>query len=599
MLAGFAPRKIDELLRNPGSSLADILSDEEAISEFRSANAKLVARLLEVDGMDFIVRLITNRDLDDSLTPLQKQHLPFIASELVACEVDSMLDAFTRIIPGTRTPLDRMFDALVDGHETNPTVLGYIIRVLLVLINRRVSVVDKYIAEHHQVIMDALVDLMFDKSVADLLFRLCLDEDVRSFRLDFNKLLSSLNSSNCDNIFWLIDSVFGKPLLGNNERVTNAFTMIRSDLIDKEGLGKLVDLALAIESGPVATTAMNIVSVLLQYSFSRAGSAQSSPFSELSTPLDNTGWETFNTLPSSSNVPIAVSHVIDEDSCVFDDEDDVTTGSPPPLNAADTQTDPKPLRFPLTPFTEFGAVLIAPFVSRLSGEEGSAVFSQVMAARNLMQTHAFVRLISYLVKYNQQISGRLEGTFVGSVVSTVLFRYPSSSAIHNACRDCVINDSLSVDEVSIIASAFIPPAVAYLAATSVSSGGCFGHVCRILYHITKQFGDKTVLAQYPASCDKIAWAAKRWVEIDTRLADRDQQPSRVPSPQGVMPIIDLDPGSLDQFVPVFTIDSPTTDSLSPQVRFEPGSSLTELSSSTDSWGNVGIVDEPDSARSDI
>jgi hypothetical protein len=567
--SAFVPRKIDELLKNPSSSLYDLMLDQEAISEFRSGNQKLVSRLTEVDGMDMLVHLICGKYPSDQLSIQQRLQLPFTASELVACELDAMLDAFTRVIPGHRTPLDQLFDFIIEGTETNPTVLGYVVRVLLVLINRRVAVIDNYIREHHDAISDALLDLTFDRSIADLLFRLCLDDDIKAFRLDFNGMISRMNSRNSDNIFWLIDSIFGRPLLGNNDKVHIVFGVIKEDLVGKNGLREFARKILC-DDVAVSTATLDMLSVFIQYCFTRPEPQESggNTFSEISTPAnDLASWEGFGT---SSTLSSRTSKS-NEDSCAFDD-DEVMTGSP----GGPTDVSPGRGEEPTT-FTELGFDLIETCIPLI----GNSSFTLDHASK----THSFLRLLSRIIKYNVSKVNRVDPKYIADVVTASIFRYPKSSAIHNCCRDCILNDSLFVDELDTIQSIFVPKAIEYLKSVDLNEGGPIGHVCRILW-----FLDITS----PTDSEVVTEAINRWKATDTRLADREKQvPSRVPSPQGVTPIIDLEPAVGDgwatsiDFSPSFPSNE---ESLSPQVRFAQPSSLTELSSSTDSW-NSGIVDD--------
>lgn len=565
MIGGFAPRKIDELLRNPFSDLVDILSDEEAISEFRSGNPQLVSRVTASNGMTLIVNLLTNQDLPQSLTEQQRLQLPFIASELVACEVDALLDAFSREAPGHLSPQARLMEFLIEGSECNPTVLGYVVRALLVLTNRRVSAVNKYVSDHEKVLSDALLDLMADKSVADLFFRFCLDEDIKGFRPDFNGLFSRLNSENADNCIWLMDMIFGKPIMGNEERLQSVFDCLKIDFVDKNGLHALLQKASQNEDEITSRAAMDILSILIQFSFTRPVITASA--------VSNSAWETFAApAPSKNRFTIEDD---EDDSCVFDDD-----MSPKPTVA--------PSRFGSSKYTDFGSLVV------------SACISFSPQTKSLSHLYSLMRLRARVIKYSDvRLTDNAKG--IAESVTDAMYRYPNSSALHNACLDCIINDSLCEDEIRVFASVFVPRAIEYLRSTSEISGGVRGHLNRILAYLSTVLGN-----DLPTTSEEdmavIGQAIARWRETDCRLADRDKQvPSRAPSPQGATPIIDLDPAVGDQwtsmdFVASFPVEnSPESDSYSPQVRQGSRSgvnTLTELSSSTDSWtSGRGIVDE--------
>ena len=544
-------RRIDELLRNPLSSLVDILLDDEAISEFRSGNQKLVSRITEVDGMNMLLNLITSQEVDSSLTDSQRQQLPFVAAEFVACEVDAMLDAFTRVVPGQRTPLDRLFDFLILGNETNPTVLGYLVRVLLVYTNRRVDIMDKYIAEHHDAIADALIEKVWDRSIADLMFRFCLDEDIRSFRLDFNKLFSHLSEATCDNIVWLIDSIFGKPLLASNDKVTVTFNHVSEDLISKGGLEKLSSAAFGDSS--IASASCDILAILVQYSFTRpAVTERGLSLGDSSTPTHLSGWETFSTKPATP----ATSSRMDDDSCVFDDE------LASPQSAA---TIPKTKDV----FTAFGSALVSASIHRFS-ESKPGIGSDVVRDFSLL------KLMARCVQYQE--FDHVDPEALSALVCEALIAYPRSSAVHNLCRDCVVMGVVfSFPELKQMARRLGKEleAITALGASSRSQVG------RMLCFLQESLGNAELLEQIGTErCALAESLIKEWQTINTRLVDRqDKVPTRVPSPHGVTPIIDLNEqwASMD-FAASFPVPADlfpadenaqmAESALSPQVRFE-------------------------------
>ncbi len=523
MLPGIVARKIDELLRTPTSSIYEIISDDEAISEFRSGNQKMIARLTSAEGVDTLINLVTIQNLPDGLSANQKMHLPFVATELIACEVDDLLDAFTRVVPGQRNGLDRLFDFLIIGDDSDPTVLGYVVRVLLVLINRRVLLVDQYLGEHLQAIQEGLLDLISDRSVADLVFRLALDEGTKSFKLDYVKLASKLNVENAVCILWFIDSLFGKPLLGNNEQVVANFNYLMEDVTNRGGLSVLLDEKCFGDDPIISASAFNIIAVLIQYCFTRPVSTESG----LSEP-PVAGWETTFASPSGTT---RIS--IDEDSCVFDDE----------MNS------PAAIIQPTTPYTQFGALLISKSIEILN--DRGQTFFQTQCLGDIMNLLAFLRFVARCSQYQSTVSPRLSPALVAHLCTESFKRYPKSSAIHNMCRDCIMNIT-DLAELNEIATVFVP-------FVTEDPERIKGHTMRILHYLDSKLTSSAVSALAdPANAELVRAAVKRWAEIDTRLVDRqDKIPTRSPSPHGVTPIIDLEVS--DQWVAM--------DFGSPQVRF--------------------------------
>jgi hypothetical protein len=502
-------RRIDELLRDSSASIYDIIADDEAISEFRSGNDKIVNRLIASDGLDALISLVTNSGIPRHLAESQKSQIPFVASELIACENDALLDSLTRIVPGQRNGLDRLFDFLILADSLDPTTAGYVVKVLLVLINRRVTVVDKYVKDHHDAVQQGLLDHLSDRSVTDLVFRLCLDDGTKSFRLDYSSLFSRMNETNSINILWLIDSMFGKPLLGNNEQVITNFHFLKADLYTKDGLSVLLSKGFSEHN----FYALEITSIVITYSFTRPAAAEPGL-------MDSGGWESFASTARSIN-----KSSIDEDSCVFDDE----------MNS------PKSVQPVLTPFTELGSLLVRESIAKLNTVHSDWISS-------IQHVHAFLRLMVRCIEFGETLSAQI----ITESVVKAFTKYPHSSAIHNLCRDCVLKSSSDIET---IAADFVPFALNELETNS--SGSMASHLTRILSHL-----DEKVPSLKEGRPEIYSQAIHRWNEIDTRLVDRqDRIPTRAPSPAGARPIIDLKVS--DQWV--------VAESTSPQVRFEVGS----------------------------
>jgi len=500
MQSAIPPRKIDELLKNENSSLVDILSDEEAISEFRSANPKMVSRITSASGLDLLLRLITSCDIPKEVSETQRLQLPYIASELVACEVDGLLDAMTRVIPGIRTPLDRLFDCFFDESESsNSTVLGYVVRVLLVLVNRRVGVIDGYVGQHHAAVMEGLMESLRDKSVADFLFRLCLDEDIKQFKLSFNRLVAAVNTENGENIVWMLDSMFGRPLLGSSDKLNVFYNQVREDLVDKGGLPLLVEKAFSPDPSIASRSCMEILSLLVQFTFTRPA------LTETVTPLGGLeqAWESFSTSMVTGGLKRGVT---DDESCLFDDEE-----PPVPLPAAS-----------VSPTVAFGQKIISACLSRVT----ESFFSGSVLG-DIQQLHSFLKLLARSLKFASE--PLIAGSLLGKIVVESFTAYPNSTAIHILGKDCVVEANLIAEQLDTFSIVFIKNAPALLLHRS-----CRSHVDRILHFIHS----KGIVQLDPELKD----AVNRWKQVDSRLADRDKKPvSRVSSPQGVTPIIDLDP----------------------------------------------------------
>lgn len=518
----FMSRKIDELLKDQTSSLIDILSDDEVISEFRSANPKLVSRIVDTEGLKLLIDVITYRDLPDSLTPAQRLQLPFIATELVACEVDQLLDAFVREVPGQQSPIDRLFDFLIEGSCRDPTVLGYVSRVLSILISRRAQAVDKYIAESEGAIHQAFIDMCFDHSVCELVIRLLVEDDVRIFPAQFSLFtFVSKNRHGDDNTgLYVLDNVLNRPGV-MHERIVQIFQRFEKDARDTLGIAPLIDSALTDrDSG-----AMEILSLLIGFCF------KYSSFSEMSTPH----WESF--LPSSSHSssthqPLPFAGGQDDDSCVFDDEEPPKDFIAPPVTIP---------RFAPTPFTDFGHYLVESLSAAISANSDGLVEEFLDSITHLV---SFFRIVYRVVSYSSS-TPRIPTDFVAKICMHSMFKYPHSSAIHNLCRDCLTCSTWSLGQLELMAQEFVPKAVKFLEISHKSSGGCYGHVCRILHHFVSEMGTDRIVTIFGDDSDMVLAASKRWIgEISVRLGANGGGGSSTsissPRTAGAIPIVDID-----------------------------------------------------------
>ena len=514
-------RKIDELLKDQTSSLIDILSDDEVISEFRSANPKLVSRIVDTEGLKVLIDLVTYRDIPDSVSPAQRLQLPFIATELVACEVDQLLDAFVREVPGHRSPIDRLFDFLIDGTCRDPTVLGYVSRVLSILISRRAPSVDKYIADSEEEIHHAFHDMCFDHSVCELVIRLLVEDDVRVFPGQFSLFtLVSKNRHGHNTGLYVLDNVLNRPGV-MHERIVQIFQHFEKDARSADGISTLIDSALTDRD----SASMDILSLLIAFCF------KYSSFSEMSTPH----WESF--LPSSqpsnlpnNNQPLPFVGGQDDDNCVFDDEEPNQVNVLPP---------PALPRFAPTPFTDFGHFLVESLSSAINSNADGLIEEFMDSIVHLV---SFLRIVSRVLAYSAT-TPKLDPEFVAKISIQSLLKYPHSSAIHNLVRDCLTCGNWTSVQLDSHACEFVPTAVRLLEVSHKSSGGYYGHLCRILHHFVSEMGADWVSSSCKDDADMVLAASKRWVgEISVRLGGGTGGGSSMSSPRtaGSLPIVDMD-----------------------------------------------------------
>ncbi|KAI7867052.1 SIT4 phosphatase-associated protein-domain-containing protein [Mucor mucedo] len=80
------PSAIDGLLEQEDVTLEEILCDQDIIQEAKSQNPKLIEFLLKKENIAQLIALFFSLDID-------KQRLPLIACEILACEIPQLIDA--------------------------------------------------------------------------------------------------------------------------------------------------------------------------------------------------------------------------------------------------------------------------------------------------------------------------------------------------------------------------------------------------------------------------------------------------------------------------------------------------------------------------
>lgn len=118
---------------------------------------------------------------DDETDTKRCYKFPFVACELFACEVPSVMDKFFT----DKTLLDQLFSGL-RGSDTNSILAGYFSRVANSLINRNYKAMLEFIIENN--VDQVLIDRLQFQGVSDVLSKILLGGGLES--IDFkDKLL--------------------------------------------------------------------------------------------------------------------------------------------------------------------------------------------------------------------------------------------------------------------------------------------------------------------------------------------------------------------------------------------------------------------------
>ncbi|KAI8991637.1 SIT4 phosphatase-associated protein-domain-containing protein [Mycotypha africana] len=86
---GFNNSTLETLLEKDNVTLEEVLEEDDILQEAKSQNPKLVDFLSKTERIESLLNYITATDLDES----KKFKYPFIASEIIACEIQPLIDA--------------------------------------------------------------------------------------------------------------------------------------------------------------------------------------------------------------------------------------------------------------------------------------------------------------------------------------------------------------------------------------------------------------------------------------------------------------------------------------------------------------------------
>ncbi|KAI9472134.1 MAG: SIT4 phosphatase-associated protein-domain-containing protein [Benjaminiella poitrasii] len=86
---GFNNSALDSLLDKEDITLEEVLEEEDVLQEAKSMNPKLVNFLSKLEHIKALLNYITANDLEEN----QRFKYPFLASEIIACEIQPIIDA--------------------------------------------------------------------------------------------------------------------------------------------------------------------------------------------------------------------------------------------------------------------------------------------------------------------------------------------------------------------------------------------------------------------------------------------------------------------------------------------------------------------------
>ncbi|KAM3588723.1 sporulation-induced protein [Umbelopsis sp. WA50703] len=265
------PSAIDSLLDKEDVSLDELFEDDDLLQEAKTHNQKLINFLCGPDILKQLVHLITADDLPDH----QSLKYPYLASEILSCEIPALVDA---IVLDHLDLLSKSW-SIFDTHDTLGTLqTGYFCKVNAVLLSKRTSEMITFIKSRDNIV-DKMINHLDDASpVGDLLLTLVRCEELPegqgivqwlSDQQLLNKLIDRLephkDAETHANAQQLISDIIRMSQTSNPESPTIGTNALIVELKSKEIMTRLADYMLD-GSAPNATSSLiNGVTIIIDF----------------------------------------------------------------------------------------------------------------------------------------------------------------------------------------------------------------------------------------------------------------------------------------------------------------------------------------------
>ncbi|KAI7872847.1 SIT4 phosphatase-associated protein-domain-containing protein [Spinellus fusiger] len=180
------PSPIDTLLDREDIKLEELFEEEDLLQEAKSHNQKLVEFLLKPENLALLLHYVTAPDLEES----QRFKYPYLASEIIACEIPQMIDA---IVMEHRPLLESLWAYLdrpaasrrrldipteTENNGLDPLQASYFCKVINICMAKHTSEMIQFITSKPENLKKILSHLQIS-SVMDLLLTLVRIEELQ------------------------------------------------------------------------------------------------------------------------------------------------------------------------------------------------------------------------------------------------------------------------------------------------------------------------------------------------------------------------------------------------------------------------------------
>jgi len=265
------PSAIDSLLDKEDVSLDELFEDDDLLQEAKTHNQKLINFLCAPDILKQLVHLITADDLPDH----QSLKYPYLASEILSCEIPALVDA---IVLDHLDLLSKSW-SIFDTDATLGTLqTGYFCKVNAVLLAKRTSEMISFIKSRDNIV-DKMINHLDDASpVGDLLLTLVRCEELPEGQgivqwLSEQKLLIKLidrlephrDPETHANAQQLISDIIRMSQTSNPESPTIGTNALITELKSRDIMTRLADYMLDGTAPNATSSLINGVTIIIDF----------------------------------------------------------------------------------------------------------------------------------------------------------------------------------------------------------------------------------------------------------------------------------------------------------------------------------------------
>ncbi|KAL7315954.1 sporulation-induced protein [Mucor circinelloides] len=262
------PSAIDGLLDQPDTTLEQILADQDIIQEAKSQNPKLIEFLSKKDTLSELIDLFYTLDRE-------KQRLPLIACEILACEIPRLVDA---IVLDHQDLLLKFWNFLKKPYSVDASYslqAAYFSKIITIFLTKRTTDMLGFIKSTPENLKLILANLQ-NSTIMDLLLTLIRLEELPEakgivqwlsdngllinllYRLDPNQDADEHSTAQqciCEIVRMSQTSLIESPSLGVNDIITT--------LTSRDTMQTMVDFMLDTSAPNSVSSLINCVTIII------------------------------------------------------------------------------------------------------------------------------------------------------------------------------------------------------------------------------------------------------------------------------------------------------------------------------------------------